>query len=184
MLASRRFLSCRLDLSRLSTAVPLIDIVGVKLILPNSLKFYVFVIYIPPSTSFIDFSAFFEILSSLECLNEGVASLLIGDFNVPSYCSSNSTRERVQLDVFGGFHNMNQYNAVANRDNRLLDLVFSSVFSTEVRYEDPIVAEDPCHPTLEVLFELSVEERSRFIPSERIPTYNFRPRISEKFKLG
>ena len=174
LLVSNRFLSCRLDLSQLTAAVPLIDVVGVKLMGSDAFKCYVFVIYVPPSVSFVDFSVFFELFSSLQYLNEGVTSVLVGDFNVPSFCATGSTRENVTLNNFSGFHNMSQCNSVANNVGRLLDLVFCNSVCTVGGCADPIVSEDLYHPTLEVSLSIATDRRHRFSPDDQMHSYNFK----------
>mgnify|MGYP005985692597 FL=1 len=76
-----------LDLSIFNEMLPMIDIVGAKLQGTNFVKLYVLLIYLPPSTSFDDFSLFFELLSSLKILGDDKV-LILGDFNTPSFNTS------------------------------------------------------------------------------------------------
>ena len=82
-----------LDLSIFNEMLPMIDIVGAKLQGTNFVKLYVLLIHLPPSTSFDDFSLFFELLSSLKILGDDKV-LILGDFNTPLFNTS-------PLDRFG-----------------------------------------------------------------------------------
>lgn len=124
--------------------MPNIDFLGCKITL-NYFLFYVFVVYIPPSTICAEVETFLESLSSLDIMLH-TNLIFLGDFNIPLFYASAplSSRHKCLLNV-SEFLNLTQYNTVRNSDNRLLDLVFASFSISLERSDVPLVDEDPYH---------------------------------------
>lgn len=163
------FVTTRVDLSILSSTFPTIDVVGVSLGLANKIIFVS--VYIPPDTSFADFGAFFDVLSTVDAfVNSKV--FLVGDFNVPSWSCNATCRYFKTLYNFGEFCDLTQYNSIINFNNRLLDLVFSNIQCSVSRCLEPLVKEDPHHPCLFVKIRSDTSYKN--FEQNNTHSYNFK----------
>ncbi|RYA65629.1 hypothetical protein, partial [Enterobacter cloacae complex sp. 2DZ2F20B] len=90
----------------ISNVVPSIDIVGVKVIGSNNRKLFIFVLYIPPQTSYLDYEAFLDAFSVLEILHNNDQIFVIGDFKVPNFLSVTDDKFSIILKNFSQFYNL------------------------------------------------------------------------------
>lgn len=119
--------SHRINLDRLSTAFPSIDIVDVKISNSSRCRFILLVIYIPPSIQFDRFVQFIEeLIINLNSFN-GFDIVVVGDFNVPSYDADLDNRYTIVLRNFQNLLNFQQFNNVLNNQGCFLDLMFSNI---------------------------------------------------------
>ena len=91
---------------------------------------FVIVLYIPPSAVVDDYARLFECLSSINQLFSANL-IVIGDINIFQFYSFSKmggpSNNAINACInFAEFFNLTQWNGVLNRDNRLLDLVFSN----------------------------------------------------------
>lgn len=153
-----------------------IDILGVKVII-NSHTIYIFVIYVPPSTSAADFNTLYEVICSINILHDNDI-LILGDFNISTYYSclinGQDNTHVTALNNFMNFLNLSQYNLVCNSNVRILDLVLSTFQCHVSKSEDILLKEDIHHPSLVVTFDLGVAKPEKKFPSDFTNTFNFR----------
>lgn len=126
------------------------------------------VCYFPPYCSSVDYSVYFDYVTSLmeEFVND--TFVLVGDFNLPdlvwSYnvkaccycCDVNNKDLLVDFKNFTSYNSLFQFNGHCNKNGKILDLMLSDCPDVEVFPGSlPFVAEDPHHPSLEVLIRIS-----------------------------
>ena len=102
LMTSSRFLTSRLDLSQITSEVPAVDVLGVRIACGDGLKCHVYVVYIPPSIAYDEFNLFFELFGAVLCQQKNVKTVLVGDFNAPQYARSTArmTREAGVMNDF------------------------------------------------------------------------------------
>lgn len=136
-------------------SIPLIDIVGVKVVY-NRHSVDLFVIYIPPRVTTDQVSAFFDAFEDL-IMDRGRECLIVGDFNVTRYADSlsQSVSERnvCRLLRLCRLLGLQQFNFVRNSNGRILDLVLSNANCCVEIAEDVMVEQDVHHPALYVKFD-------------------------------
>ena len=172
--------ACQLDLKvscPLFDSVPLIDIVGIKLICASK-SLNIFVVYVPPRITIEESSIFFEALESLLIKYSG-ESLIIGDFNISRYADSlaHPTQDRNvrMLNNFCSLFDLKQNNYITNVGNRILDLVLTVRNCVVEGAEDVIVNEDEHHPALYMkLSGVFDAQRSVHTCSRALSSYNFK----------
>lgn len=109
-----------------------VDLLAARLII-GSFVINFFLIYIPPYYKF-NLSLFSNVLDSLAgCLTGlGGETMLLGDFNVTNYYShvvGEKVDQSAELIInMAAYQALSQFNHLVNHKNRLLDLVFSSMF--------------------------------------------------------
>ncbi|XP_063917329.1 uncharacterized protein LOC135133030 [Zophobas morio] len=161
-----KFKCSPIDLTHITSIIPLIDILGVKVNISQK-NFYIFVVYIPPSISFDVYEQFFTILNEFDlCHNENV--LLIGDFNTPYFNTELPDRFKTTLNNFKDFHNFTQYNSILNSHNRILDLIFSD-FQIIVNKSN-----DSHHPALDFEFVSNHSNYELFEMNDHYEVFNFK----------
>ncbi|XP_039292602.1 uncharacterized protein LOC120353350 [Nilaparvata lugens] len=136
----------------------------------------VIAVYIPCSSSFQYFDTY---LSHLESCYAAIGDKLIflGDFNLPEitndrYCLELGSPSARRLASFVNFYELALCNTVLNCNNRILDLVFSSIDINVERCDYFLVPEDAHHPSLVITVQmLSTFPNSR---SNCIELYDFR----------
>jgi hypothetical protein len=113
---------------------------------------FVCVVYFPPNSNGESFSNFFEKLEISRNIVNDKYILILGDFNLHS-CSYS----RDELSYFLESFNLKQLNHIKNRNNRVLDCVYTNIDSNLVvvsRHDFPLVPEDIHHPTLDISIAL------------------------------
>ena len=90
------FISSTIDLSDITSIIPVIEIVGACINTYNTYTVLVLVLCIPPSISFNDFQLFFDLFSN-EYGSFEDAILIIGDFNTPSLTLNLSNKYALTL---------------------------------------------------------------------------------------
>jgi hypothetical protein len=124
--------------------------------------YFVCVVYIAPSAPVAQYREFYDFINACVLTMESETKfLLCGDFNRSNFyeCTQFSLCTDTflnDLTNFTAFHNLSQWNAVLNKNGRLLDLVFASVPLQVSHCQDPIVCEDVLHPCL--LLQLDVKK--------------------------
>lgn len=130
-----------------------IDLIGAYILAKE--KINVIVIYIPTGLSLHDYECAIENISQSLLLLEGV-SIIIGDFNCPTYISceyvgKSDRRFSIikQMEVACG---LVQVNGILNNNNVMLDLVFTNANSELAieKADDIIMAIDLHHPPLQL----------------------------------
>ena len=176
LLAINNKFSCTdLKISTKTTATPEIDILGLKISINNKTSLYIFLVYIPPSTSLINIEQFFEILESETNLHSENVVFLLGDFNAPSFITDNSNRYSVILNNFQNLYNLVQINAVHNQIGRILDLIFPNMEPISVcKSDNPLVNEDKYHPALDFSIQFTRSQFKPFAINHDTPHFNFK----------
>ncbi|KAJ3655426.1 hypothetical protein Zmor_014558 [Zophobas morio] len=113
---------------------------------------FVIVLYIPPSAVVDDYARLFECLSSINELFSANL-IVIGDINISQFYSFSKmggpSNNAINACInFAEFFNLTQWNGVLNRDNRLLDLVFSNFHCFVSKPDELLSTEDSYHPAL------------------------------------
>jgi hypothetical protein len=162
----------------LSSPVDEIDLVGVKVYIDDT-YLNVLAVYIPPATSASIYESLFDYLE--KSVEIGVRTIISGDFNVPDFKAATVTSSvkgsTRSLFDFIQYNSLSQTNSVANKNDRLLDLVLcsSDVKTTVRRHQYPLVEEDQHHPTLLVSVSIIQPQRlAPFVPEPRKFFYNFK----------
>lgn len=166
------FTSIRIDLSSVSDAVPIIDIVGVKLMLDGGRSLFIFVVYIPPRVSVADFERFFDLLNGTGLLVHEF--VILGDFNTPGFHDNITDSFTTTLHNFVDFHDLRQCNNISNTYGRLLDLVFSNLSCDVGKALDPLVEEDGYHPALSIDILMKSAPFRNFAVNTEAESFNFR----------
>lgn len=163
----------RLNLESIANVVPSVDVVGCKVTINNTILL-VFTIYIPPSTTAIEYEAFLDALEGLSIFEKNCNLLICGDFNVAKFnVDPNDVKVRL-INNFMSFLDINQYNMVLNGNGRLLDLVFGNFNYCNVNRDSiPLVKEDIHHPSLIIDFKLNIKSTKNFSFNNNTD-YNFR----------
>lgn len=162
-----------LNTDNFCNVVPLIDIILCQCTI-RSLTFYVAVIYVPPDISVSDFELFTDLL---EITLLGRAALIVGDFNLPQFCSSYSTCNKTRtFHNFCQLMNLDQFNNIMNCNNHILDLVLSNLHSNITLEEDllPLVPTDAHHPALHICLPFNSEIKVLPFPAANNLRFNFR----------
>lgn len=154
--------------------LPFIDVIGVKIWLEYYF-FYIFTIYIPPDTSTQQYHSIYDAFSSLNLVFNSDL-LILGDFNIPDYCSNlNSVSHNVQaLLNFQHFLGLSQFNNVKNNRNRLLDIVLCNKECVVERAADVLIKEDLHHPALTIFLNIRNKHENHKVRHNLCYTYNFR----------
>lgn len=156
---------------------PLIDLLCVKVNLHHS-NMFIFVIYISPDVTVTEYEKLFDYLSFLPFIqNKDI--LMLGDFNITKYASfladNHSDGKIFALNNFLNLLNLQQYNYIFNKHNKLLDLVLCNKKCRVEKSDDVLIREDDHHPALNVTLEMKDCFVSRTIfPKNSDVTYNFR----------
>src|SRR5699024_4029609 len=112
-----------LDLSLLHDVLPFIECVGCKCTFGKNVLF-IYVVYFPKTPSSIHLQTFCDYFEEQFGFCENI--LLVGDFNIPEYVNLISNLATI-INNFSNFLNLKQFNNVSNHNDRLLDLVLSSI---------------------------------------------------------
>ncbi|XP_063932848.1 uncharacterized protein LOC135144722 [Zophobas morio] len=134
------------------------------------------VIYIPPSLPLEYYHQIFDAFVMLDsAYNSNV--VIIGDFNIPEFFASVDgliSGKSLALSSLMDTLNVKQYNNILNKNNRLLDLVLTNTSCSVLKSDDPLVEEDPVHPSLivSILVKTSSDNFLHAITNET--SYNFR----------
>jgi hypothetical protein len=169
----------QLNLDHIIAHLPIIDIIGCKVVLNSQSFVFVFVIYIPPQTSVDDFATLMEFLEVLDYLYEHDV-LFIGDFNVPNYINNNGCRIDSKNELllnFCSILNLKQFNYITNCDNRCLDLILSSFDCSVMLDSAPLLIGSALHPPLFCICSLKSPCRKFFKSSKSCrgeERFNFR----------
>jgi hypothetical protein len=169
----------QLNLDHIIAHLPIIDIIGCKVVLNSQSFVFVFVIYIPPQTSVDDFATLMEFLEVLDYLYEHDV-LFIGDFNVPNYINNNGCRIDSKNELllnFCSILNLKQFNYITNCDNRCLDLILSSFDCSVMLESAPLLIGSALHPPLFCICSLKSPCRKFFKSSKSCrgeERFNFR----------
>jgi hypothetical protein len=163
-----------LNLNTIISTVPSIDIIGAKIVVNAHRVIYVFVIYIPPSSSFEILETFFELLSTTDYVyNDNV--VIMGDFNVPNYMFENSQDKfALLIKDYQQLLEFSQYNNIYNSYDRILDLVLSTKGCEVLRDNVPIVEEDAHRPPLIVELSYNCNNLKKFAGHTDYIRYNFK----------
>ena len=153
--------------------MPTIDIVGIKVTCFNNKKLYIFVVYIPPSTSSSNFETFLDLLQ-LYCNNNADKVLLLGDFNTPNYCLNLMNSNVQALINFSYLNDIKQHNKIVNSYGHILDLVFSNIQCHVNRSDWSLVNEDLHHPTLNIKCTEIIRRIKNFPIDNSTDQYNFK----------
>jgi hypothetical protein len=169
----------QLNLDHIIAHLPIIDIIGCKVVLNSQSFVFVFVIYIPPQTSVDDFATLMEFLEVLDYLYEHDV-LFIGDFNVPNYINNNGCRIDSKNELllnFCSILNLKQFNYITNCDHRCLDLILSSFDCSVMLDSVPLLIGSALHPPLFCICSLKSPCRKFFKSSKSCrgeERFNFR----------
>jgi hypothetical protein len=169
----------QLNLDHIIAHLPIIDIIGCKVVLNSQSFVFVFVIYIPPQTSVDDFATLMEFLEVLDYLYEHDV-LFIGDFNVPNYINNNGCRIDSKNELllnFCSILNLKLFNYITNCDNRCLDLILSSFDCSVMLDSAPLLIGSALHPPLFCICSLKSPCRKFFKSSKSCrgeERFNFR----------
>mgnify|MGYP005983473333 CR=1 FL=1 len=153
----------------------LVDILAVKVLI-SSFSIILVVIYIPPSLPLEYYHQIFDAFVMLDsAYNSNV--VIIGDFNIPEFFASVDgliSGKSLGLSSLMDTLNVKQYNNILNKNNRLLDLVLTNTSCSVLKSDDPLVEEDPVHPSLivSILVKTSSDNFLHAITNET--SYNFR----------
>lgn len=164
MAAKRSLRSPTLSLPDIFTTIyNSIELVTIKCIINNS-NLCISCVYIPPDISIVIFNNFLkELLIVLPNLN--LKTIVIGDFNVPSFTSHSNSRfvdrKFESLTEFCELLNFAQLNKCS-----ALDLVFSNIPGAVSISPTPIVTVEDCHPPLDIIFSIKCK------PSQSSPCSN------------
>lgn len=150
------------------------DVTHVDILLsdgPGRKRLHLYCCYFPGTTDLKTSELlFFDAVSELHADRPNDEFLVVGDFNCShavwkpslngSFCISNpSVMDLVsQVHAFMCFTGWSQYNGIANHNNRILDLVFSSFPSCITRTEPLAEPEDVHHPSLFIVAKLGLKE--------------------------
>lgn len=175
-----KFSSVRYSLpNEIEKCLPGIDILCVKVTHAQSML-YVFVLYIPPTTSTSDYELLFDYILSMDIVFTRDI-IVVGDFNISNYAASLSegcsSRLVNMLSNFSLLLNLTQYNTVQNQSGRILDMIISNVYCEVVHSEEPFLPEDVHHPALDIYVSSTAVNNGPFSNNCRmnsIPTWNFR----------
>lgn len=153
-------------------ACPSLDILACKVHMGSIIVVFI-VVYVPKTPSTSELNTILGFFEEICLLYEHV--FVCGDFNIPTYVKmSNSDPLYTLISDFANFTGLKQYNHIKNADDRILDLVMTSISCDVTREFDPLVREDPRHPPLSVLVRFDSVGYSNFPTTCDRPRYNFR----------
>ncbi|KAL3273776.1 hypothetical protein HHI36_015203 [Cryptolaemus montrouzieri] len=122
----------------------------------DSTPLFVLVLYATPTTDTATNGLFFDALSPLDIILDKQL-LIVGDFNVPSDVENTQTDGRdISLRIFSETVGLKQYNKIRNKNNRILDLIFSSGNCRMIDDTLSLVPIDSHHPHCHFKFSLDV----------------------------
>ena len=113
----------------ITSTLPIIDILGLKIKSSCGLFLFSFVVYIPPSINFNDSEFFLNLFSVAEESHMNNVVVLC-DFNVPDFLASLDNRATILLKKFSDFHKFSE----CNKFNRILDVLFSNLHCSVKQY--------------------------------------------------
>lgn len=161
------------NVSSVTTVLPMVDFLGVKISLDHSMDLFIFVVYIPPRISYAEFELFFDLLNKITQIHSDHV-ILLGDFNTPSFATNENNNFSTILNNFQSFHNFSQHNSCLNEYGGTLDLVFSNVNCSVFKSDSPLVHEDKYHPSLEILVVTATSSFSNFQMNSQPESFNFK----------
>lgn len=144
--------------------IPTVEMVSVSTSISNSKKLNIFCIYLEPGYSIIKLELLLSGLESALLEHPSDDFLFFGDWNVPSFADFDpksslanveSRKCRLIFD-FMSVCNLRQLNSIRNHNNRVLDLVFSTLDLNFLECDGPLVRPDPHHPPLVCDFRLEI----------------------------
>lgn len=140
----------------------------IVIMLPSkNMNFFVCAVYIPPASGNGVYERLVSVIERISKASPDSTLCLIGDFNMPhiyweivdNSCAvqfSNVSGEGPRLVMeTTAFHNLNQYNHVFNKNDRLLDLVFCNRDCTVTVPDFELSRVDSHHPALLVTLQLA-----------------------------
>lgn len=174
LLAARRELNMApVDLTQLLQTLESIEIVGVQVGLRH-LSFYIFVLYIPPTSQIYIYDTIFEYLETLPFLIDKKI-IVIGDFNITNF--NNDRNDSFVRSAISFIESMDliQRNVVTNVNGRLLDLVLTNIKDCQVILNNfPFTNVDPHHPPLLLNIGCSNYRSNNFVQNRNQKCFNFR----------
>lgn len=149
------------------------DIVGTKVSLHHN-YLLVFVIYIPSTPTAIELETITDYF--LEHFSQATNILIVGDFNINKYCNNNIYDPvTVAFKNFCNILDLQQYNTIYNRDNKILDLTISNLNCIVQRENSPFVDEDTIyHPSLSITASTTHKIKRVNFKTCSSKQYNFR----------
>lgn len=155
--------------------IPFIDVIIVKVKL-NFRKIYIINIYVAPQCSTLDLDRFVHKLASVVELFSS-SLLILGDFNITEfydcYNGQQFTNNFNTVMNLANLFSLDQCNQILNDNNRLLDLVFSSVNCVVNRASEVVLPEHTLHhPSLEI--QISAAVKTKNFPVVNNNEWNFR----------
>lgn len=134
-------------------ASPLIDMVGVKVVI-NDKSLICVVVYIPPKLPADQFVNLFEFFCTLY-VSYGDQLLILGDFNLPHsstlmFDQRSSNSAMLAFNNFLNLSNFKQSNNCLNSQDKLLDLVLCGCSCSVTNSSDVLIPEDILHPALDI----------------------------------
>lgn len=157
----------------------MIEFLGVR-VKVNNIPLNIFVVYIP-SLSINIINSFLDELS--DCILEKPGeTVMFGDFNCPDYFECmylpgkqvNCDKYTTIIHDFSAVIGFKQYSRVGHSNNRLLDLVLSTLKCSVARSIEVLVPLDADHhPALVASFNFSSSHLNYFIPNSNNGSFNF-----------
>lgn len=159
-----------------SWKVPTVDMVAVSTTLHNNKKIYVFCIYLEPRFTLTKLELLLSGLEKIIFENPTGDFLIFGDWNIPSFIDYIPGSQLTNIEAkkcekiweFLNLCNFSQLNSIKNKNNRTLDLIFSSVDLKFLLCKDPLVKPDDHHPPLVCDFKIKTQ------PAEIITFTNYK----------
>lgn len=153
---------------------PLIDLICIKINF-NVKQLYVFVIYVPPSTSNEAYDELFNAIQEIHIVNDSNV-IILGDLNIADLNEfyRNGVRSTL-INMFENFLSITdllQVNEIENGRNRILDVIVTNLQCSVEKIEG-IVHEDLHHPPLSIELFIPKKNVKQISPSKD-PCYNFR----------
>lgn len=162
----------------LSSPVPEIELLGIKLLHGSRHVMVLVAVYVPPS---IQLNTYLRLLEYLEeSVDYSRPVIITGDFNIPEFadCTAGlrSTNLFNNVKHFMSLNTLNQNSSVLNVNDRLLDLVLSTnrLVVDVQKHDQPLVPEDLHHPSLEILLHCDNSESVPFLSLNDTSKFDFR----------
>lgn len=163
----------RVDCSVLRTNFPSIDVVGNKC-LSCHITFYIFVLYIPPDITNLEFGQFFDEFELLLCNIQPDNVIILGDFNTPLFSSTSNDAKSYRIQNLLEFLSISQLNTIPNEYGKTLDLILSNCNCHIFHDNSPLVTEDKHHPALFITFSINKPTSNKFSIELSHRNYNFK----------